>query len=71
MIAWSSSFLVGKTKLLGLGKRKTGKLDFSTAKTFKNSLIMIVWMARLYQRKLEPGALKPNVLFRGPCNLAK
>ena len=44
MIRSSSSFLIGKIKLLGLGKRRTGKLDFSKAKTFKNGLIMIVWM---------------------------
>ena len=44
MIPSSSSFLIGKTKPLGLGKRRTGKLDFSKANTFKNSSIMIVWM---------------------------
>ena len=47
MILLSSSFLIGKTKLLGLGKRRTGKLDFSKANTFKNSLFMIVWMVSI------------------------
>ena len=44
MIRSRSFFLIAKTKLLGLGRRRTGKLDFSKANTFKNSLIMIVWI---------------------------
>ena len=53
MIPSSSSFLIGKTKLLGLGKRRTEKLDFSRAETFKNSLIMIVWMVSIARSEIS------------------
>ena len=75
MIRSSSSFLIGQIKLLGLGKRRTGKLDFSKANTFKNGLIMIVWMVsvtRFVLFFLKEVALnaRPKTFLLCLCNIS-